>query len=162
MAERKVWARGWRAAVLMLMGAVLGATLVTPAVAHIGGWSHNWKDHIKPRVRVYGDGRWVNGDEQAYAYVQRDPAVALDPSRTKNFTGVTNPMTGIYCLTPVPGINPDLRTAILSPEFGNSAGAELEAFFNADGTDCAAGKFEVITSVAGVMSNNVAFSIFVP
>jgi hypothetical protein len=162
MAGRKLWARGWRAAVMIALGAALGATLVTPAVAHIGGWAHNWKDHIKPRVRVYGDDRWVNGAEQAYGYVQRDPAVALDPSRTKNFTGVTNPMAGVYCLTPVAGINPDSRTAIVSPEWGNSGGAELEAFFYADGADCAAGEFEVITSVAGVLSNNVAFSIFVP
>lgn len=31
-------------------GILMGATLVTPSVAHVASWAHNWKEHIKPRA----------------------------------------------------------------------------------------------------------------
>ena len=42
--------RGWQGLVLIFLGALLGGTLLTPAVAHVGGWLHNWNQHIKPRA----------------------------------------------------------------------------------------------------------------
>jgi hypothetical protein len=59
MEQRSIWPKGWRGLALILVGIVMGATLITPAVAHIGSWTHNWTVHIKPKVRTYGDGRWV-------------------------------------------------------------------------------------------------------
>jgi hypothetical protein len=44
---------------LILIGVLLGSVLVRPAVAHVASWAHNWAAHIKPRVQVYGDSRWV-------------------------------------------------------------------------------------------------------
>ena len=161
MAERRLWARGWRAAVLISIGGVLGVSLITPAVAHVGPWDHNWREHIKPLVRKFGDQRWVNENDQAYAYVLRDP-VSLDLSRTKGFTAVSRPFDGVYCLTPVDGIDPGSRPAIVSAEWGNSAGGELEPYWYADSSECSLGEYEVITEQAGVSSNNVAFTISVP
>jgi hypothetical protein len=36
MSDRISWSRGWRGIVLIAVGAVMGANLITPAVAHIG------------------------------------------------------------------------------------------------------------------------------
>ena len=162
MSIRRIWPTGWRAIVLLIVGSVMGANLIAPAVAHVGGWTHNWTEHIKPRVRSFGDPRWVNGKEQAYARVLRSPSVALDTSRTKNFSAVTRPSTGNYCLTPAAGIDPASRAAVATPEWGNSAGADLEVFVYANAPSCASGQFQVITHQAGAASNNVAFYIFVP
>jgi hypothetical protein len=50
MNTRKIWPTGWRAIVLLLVGSVMGANLIAPAVAHVGSWTHNWTAHIKPRT----------------------------------------------------------------------------------------------------------------
>ena len=49
MGIRKIWPTGWRAIVLLIVGSVMGANLVAPAVAHIGTTvDHLWKQHIRP------------------------------------------------------------------------------------------------------------------
>jgi Sec-independent protein secretion pathway component TatC len=50
MEKRKIWPAGWRAIVLLVVGSVMGANLIAPAVAHIGSWTHNWTVHIKPKT----------------------------------------------------------------------------------------------------------------
>jgi hypothetical protein len=55
MDVRRIWPKGWRAIVLLLVGSVMGANLIAPAVAHVAGWNHNWTTHIKPRT----DARYV-------------------------------------------------------------------------------------------------------
>jgi hypothetical protein len=59
MADRDGAARRWSRVSLILIGILLGSMLVRPAVAHVASWAHNWTAHIKPRVQVYGDSRWV-------------------------------------------------------------------------------------------------------
>jgi hypothetical protein len=50
MSIRKIWPTGWRAIVLLIVGTLMGATLIAPGVAHVAGWDHNWKQHIRPRT----------------------------------------------------------------------------------------------------------------
>jgi hypothetical protein len=50
MEQRSIWPKGWRGLALILVGIVMGATLITPAVAHVAGWTHNWTQHIRPRT----------------------------------------------------------------------------------------------------------------
>lgn len=62
MSDRISWSRGWRGIVLILIGGVMGANLIAPAVAHVGGTiNHLWgaPGHIKAKVKSYGDGRWA-------------------------------------------------------------------------------------------------------
>lgn len=99
------------------------------------------------------------GTARAYAVVKTD--VTFDAARTKNFTAVSRPFTGGYCLTPAAGIDPSTLSAVVSPEWGDSIGADLQAYVYADAADCA-GKFEVITANNGAVSNNTAFNIIVP
>jgi hypothetical protein len=68
MTDRGRWQRGWRGAVQLLVGVFIGATLITPAVAHVGGTlNHLWgaPNHIRDKVRAFGDPRWVNANEAA-------------------------------------------------------------------------------------------------
>jgi hypothetical protein len=68
MTDRWKWQSGWRGAVLVAAGVFLGATLITPAVAHVGGTlNHLWgaPNHIRDKVRAFGDPRWINATEAA-------------------------------------------------------------------------------------------------
>jgi hypothetical protein len=68
MTDRGRWQSGWRGAVLLVVGVFIGATLITPAVAHVGGTlSHLWgaPNHIRDKVRAFGDPRWINATEAA-------------------------------------------------------------------------------------------------
>lgn len=58
----------FRSFLLIVVGIFLGATLITPAVAHVGGSiSHLWgaPGHIKAKVRTFGDGRWLGKTAKA-------------------------------------------------------------------------------------------------
>lgn len=84
----------------------------------------------------------------AYAFVKwpTKEGPVMDPERTRNFLGLTHPGTGVYCLTPAPGIDPGSTVALVSPEWGNSAGPNnLYAYTNVAGKNCPAGTFEVRT-----------------
>lgn len=64
--KRDRWTRGWRGALLVALGVYIGAILITPAVAHVGGTvGHLWRDHLRARVINLGDPRWVNTSEAA-------------------------------------------------------------------------------------------------
>jgi hypothetical protein len=68
MTDRGTWQKGWRGAVLLVAGVFIGATLITPAVAHVGGTlNHLWgaPNHIRDKVRAFGDPRWINATEVA-------------------------------------------------------------------------------------------------
>jgi hypothetical protein len=56
--DGKSLAKGWRGAALIVVGIFMGASLITPAVAHVGGTlNHLWgaPNHIRDK----GDARWV-------------------------------------------------------------------------------------------------------
>jgi hypothetical protein len=68
MTERSRWWSGWRGVTLLVVGVFMGATLITPAVAHVGGTlNHLWgaPNHIRDKVRAFGDPRWINATEAA-------------------------------------------------------------------------------------------------
>lgn len=55
MEQRNWWPRGWRGLALLVVGGVMAANLISPAIAHIGTPNHLWKQHIKPKA----DDRYV-------------------------------------------------------------------------------------------------------
>jgi len=99
-----------------------------------------------------------------------EPGGAFQTGRVKNFSAVSNPSTGIYCLTPSGGVTEAGTAPSVSVEWGTSSGNNLSAYWeSATGGpyDCAAGQFEVetFTFTAGgnnTSSNNVGFTIVVP
>src|SRR5918996_6279041 len=59
---------GLRGVALIVIGIFMGATLITPAVAHVGGTlTHLWNapNHIRDKVRAYGDNRWLGKTAKA-------------------------------------------------------------------------------------------------
>ena len=50
--------RRWKTIALLATGLALGIVVAgTPATAHVGGWVHNWNNHIKPQA----DARYMPG-----------------------------------------------------------------------------------------------------
>src|SRR5688500_11237328 len=73
MESRSIWTRGWRGVTLILVGIVMGANLIAPAVAHVGGTiNHLWTapGHIRAKVRAFGDARWLRKNMSRAAYSQ--------------------------------------------------------------------------------------------
>jgi hypothetical protein len=88
MTERNTWTKGWRGAVLILVGIVMGANLITPAVAHIGSVTHLWKTHLKPKVNAFGEARWRT-DARGAAFSYRDgpyPTVTATAAKVAEVT----------------------------------------------------------------------------
>jgi hypothetical protein len=87
--DGKSFAKGWRGAALIIVGIFMGATLITPAVAHVSSsLDHLWSapNHIRDK----GDARWVRKTSAgagpvAYAHVSFDGT--LDAANSKNVTG---------------------------------------------------------------------------
>lgn len=100
---------------------------------------------------------------RAYAQVAdvTGPTPTLVAARTKRFTAVTRIGTGSYCLT-APGVNSTKVAAVVSPEWGESAGADLGAIVYANAPGCDPGSFQVMTTNGGILSNSTAFTIVVP
>jgi hypothetical protein len=99
--------------------------------------------------------------------VSRRPSPSFGKSRTKNFSAVTQPSTGVYCLTPSSGVTEAGSAPAVSIEWGNSSGSNLSAYWDSQPNGCAAGQFEVrtYTFTAGgnnTVSDNVDFTIVVP
>ena len=61
-----------------------------------------------------------------------------------------------------PDIDPATVSAVVSPEWGGSAGADLQAYVFANAPNCPAGAFQVMTANGGALSNSTAFQIIVP
>ncbi len=118
------------------------------------------------------DVRGVNEDGSVVCAPSTFRAVAfydrtgLVQAYTRGFDSISNPNTGVYCLTPSPdsGIDPSTDISMLTIEWGNSGGSDLLAFsYNGQ---CNSGQFGVRTydfaSGNQVLSNDVAFYIAVP
>jgi hypothetical protein len=108
------------------------------------------------------------GTARAYATVAGD---SIDQQYTKGTWAVRRPVTdptGVYCLDPPAGIDPETDPAIVTVEWGDSAGEDLLAFWsklNQDG--CTDTEYIVQTYTFGGdaipdLSNNVAFLITIP
>jgi len=105
---------------------------------------------------------------RAWASVQRSPGVAFEAARTKNFTAVTRPATGVYCLTPAAGITLNNVGPQVTVEWGNSLGFDLLAFpvgllpfAPCTGTQIQVRTYQLPGGVA-TLSDNVSFFIWVP
>lgn len=104
----------------------------------------------------------------AYAYVASPGASpAFNAARTRGFTGITSPSTGLYCLTPAVGITPATSPLVVSVDWSNSSGSDLWVYWRSSGIGCPAGDFAVLTYQLGGdttpdLSATVAFAAFVP
>ena len=100
----------------------------------------------------------ADGTARAYAEVN-DVSNDYVAARTKGFTGTVikpSATTGIYCLTPDPGlgIDPSTVAAVASPSFGNTS---------AHGGSAEVTEFAVHTyDSVGTASDSVSFHIIVP
>jgi hypothetical protein len=105
------------------------------------------------------------GTARAYATVSVAGPAFFD-TRTKNFTAVTRPSTGIYCLTAATGIDESTSSPIVGVEWIGSTGNNLFAQNVQGGFGCSAGQFGVRTfTLSGgnlVLSDAVNFHILVP
>lgn len=103
----------------------------------------------------------------AYAFVSSPGATpAFDSARTRNFTAITSPATGEYCLTPAAGINPQNSPLVVSVDWSNSSGSDLWVYWRASGAGCSAGQYDVLTfqNPGGnpTQTGTVAFVAYVP
>ena len=70
-----------------------------------------------------GSRKFINS---AYAYVASPGASpAFNAARTRNFTAITSPSTGLYCLAPAAGISPTTSPLIVSVDWSTSFGNDL-------------------------------------
>jgi hypothetical protein len=105
--------------------------------------------------------------DSAYAYVTTPGATpAFDTTRTRNFTAVTSPSTGQYCLTPAAGIDPTKSPLVVSVDWSNSSGSDLWVYWRSTGNGCPAGQYAVLTynnpGGTPTLSGSIAFVAFVP
>lgn len=99
MEVRRIWPKGWRAIVLLLVGSLMGANLIAPAVAHVAGWTHNWKVHIRPKA----DARYLRKGEIKITHNGQlsinpfglDPATVQDASNETQITASGSNQTWI-------------------------------------------------------------------
>lgn len=110
-----------------------------------------------PGVKAQGGGRLlVLVDKDATGYIVRSKGVAE----------VTHPATGDWCIKPQAKWKVEQAVPVVSVEYSLSSGYSLLAFWRSYGSGCPAGNIEVYTydfsSGTPVMSDNVAFTVFVP
>ncbi len=88
----------------------------------------------------------------AYALVQpkSETEAVFVSGQVLNFTGVSEPKPGVYCLSPAAGVPTVAGAIAVSPESSYSAaGKPGLVALNAKATDCPAGNFEVETYAPG-------------
>ena len=109
------------------------------------------------------------GTARAYAQVN-SYKFHFGMALAKNFTAVSHPDTGVYCLTPAAGIDPTLAPAVVSPEWADSHGWDLLTEWDSTGSfaggPCSTGDYVVRTfQLPGgtpTPSDEVAFVVIVP
>lgn len=93
-------------------------------------------------------------------------AAGLVSGQSSGFRFVRSPSTGVYCLTPAPGVDPGSEPAMVSGEAGySSTGVVPLAVLNAKRSACSAGEFQVTTYDVRSPSSpasGVAFAIVAP
>ncbi|RYU11554.1 hypothetical protein [Nocardioides iriomotensis] len=106
------------------------------------------------------------GTARAYATVTT--GAAYETARTKNFTTISRPATGIYCLNVIDSIDVTTTSVAVSPQWIGSTGDNLSAQWVENDFGCPAGTdvgVRTFTFAAGgnnTLSNNVSFSVVVP
>ena len=153
--RRKLVGRPWHKGVLFALGAFVAMMLIAqPVGAHfLPSIRHIWH-HIEPKA----DARYVPKSGVAWALVNPDGTFVA--GKRKNFTAVSSPSANNYCLTPKVGVLPG-KAVIVSPEWGNSSGGSLFAYWYESAADCSPGQVEVKTE-GGSGASAVAFSVLIP
>lgn len=150
-----------RTVALLVAGVMIGL-MFTPLPAQAALTINKiWKG-IMPKA----DARYVQQRATAYAYVVAPAAYGgprLDAPRTRNFTGVTSPGVGIYCLAGAASVDLATHPAVMSVEWtGSTAGWSMQAYPSLGGLSCTPGQLQVITVANGAASSNVSFTVWVP
>lgn len=108
---------------------------------------------------------------RAYGYVpwKGDDVVALESTRTRGFSSVTRPATGLYCLTYTDAaVDPATVAPVVSVDWDKSAGANLTAYVSVSAASCPAGSdlavrtFSFVAGKPYKPSNTVGFTVLVP
>lgn len=99
------------------------------------------------------------GNARVCAFIQQGGGV----SRAKNVSKVTNPGSGVYCITPKSGIITRSQvTPLTTVEYSSSSGANLLAMYSEATDRCPSTALEVLTfDSGGNADNNVSFFIVV-
>lgn len=150
-----------RATALLVAGALVGL-MFTPIPAQAALTINRiWKG-IMPKA----DARYIQQKATAYAFVVAPVAFGglyLDAPRTRNFTGVSRPGVGIYCLTPTAGVDFATHPPVATPEWSLSSGGwSMQVYPSLNGLSCALGQLQVVTVAGGAASDNVSFTVWVP
>ena len=142
-----------------------GATGNTGATGPQGTAGTNGKEGLQGKEGAPGTAR-------AYAYTTGGAAPALETAWTKNFTAISHPATGVYCLTPAAGIDANASPPVASVDWGSSTAPERDFVeVRVRHLECAANQYEIHTfqgaNSAGNLgvpapSDAVAFSVIVP
>jgi hypothetical protein len=110
--------------------------------------------------------RTAGGGATAFALVDPNHGVPrLVAARTRGFAAVSSPATGVYCLTPSPGVDVTGTAPVASEEayYSNELGWPLVRLPQPDARNCAADQLEVKTFAEGTtLSSEVAFTLLVP
>ncbi len=108
------------------------------------------------------------GTARAFALVQpkSESEAVFVASNVSNFTAVTEPKAGVYCLTPAAGVPTTAAAVVLTPETSYSSGGKPGIVaLDAKAADCPAGNFEVETyaptEATGSPKSGYAFTILV-
>ncbi len=108
------------------------------------------------------------GTAHAYALVQPKSATeaTIVSGQAMNFTGVTEPKPGVYCLAPAAGVPTTAAAVTLTPETSYSSGGKPGLIaLNAKAGDCPTGDFEVETYApaepTGEPKDGYAFTLLV-
>lgn len=108
----------------------------------------------------------VPGSARAYVMVNSGSGGSIVAAWTKGTWSFTHPSVGLYCMTPPSGIDPASNPAVVTAEWGNSSGSDLEAYWNAGVHNCPVGKYEIRTyklpSGTATASDSVGFIVAVP
>ena len=145
-----------RKSVALLVAGVLIGLMLAPLTASAAMSINQIWHRIMPRA----DSRYTLKATTASAVVRTD--VSFDPLRTRNFSAVTRPYTGTYCLTPTAGISM-YSPPVATPEWYGSSGGDLQVYAAvADAGACSPGDVQVMTYNGGVASNSTAFTVWVP
>jgi hypothetical protein len=99
------------------------------------------------------------GSARAYGETA-DNAGGLIAARSKNAT-VRHPGTGIYCITPGGGIDPNAATLLATADFANSGTSKTIAQIRSTAIDCQPGELEVRIWNDGA-AKDAQFSFLIP
>ena len=140
-----------------LVSALTLGTVLT--IAQVAGAQVTKNNGSGPAASLKALGGATCGKARLCAFIGQGGTVF----RSKNVALVTNPSTGVYCITPNAAV---LNVAAIVPsvtvEWGTSSGSDLLAFWRNGVFSCPFGTIEVRTyDLASNLSPRVSFSIVV-